>query len=120
MALYIKYGETVLMADSASWNKETGDVLADGNVHIETGQQIWVGEHIRYNMNTRIMQSQQFRAGMPPIFAAGPSLEGNSTNNTYDARHAFITSDDISDPAFRIRASHIRIVPGKYVELGMQ
>ena len=63
--VYVKYGATILIADSATVNQQTHDVVADGNVRIQTGEQIWVGEHITYNMNTHIMQSQQFRAQRP-------------------------------------------------------
>jgi LPS-assembly protein len=115
--VYVKNGATVLMADTASVNKATGDVVADGHVRIETGDQIWVGDHVTYNMNTHVMTTEQFRAGMPPVFAAGRALEGNATNKTYNASHAFVTTDDIFDPTFRIQASRIKIVPGQYVEL---
>jgi LPS-assembly protein len=115
--IYVKQGATVLTADSAWVNQKTGDVVADGHVRIETGDLLWVGDHITYNMNTHVMTSEQFRAGRSPLFAAGQALEGNRTNNTLNARHAFVTTDDIFDPTFRIRASHIRIVPGHYVEL---
>ena len=64
--VYVKNGATVLTADTASVNKATGDVVADGHVRIETGALIWVGDHITYNMNTHVMTSEQFRAGMPP------------------------------------------------------
>ena len=81
------------------------------------GDQIWLGEHMRYNFKTHQMQSEQFRTGKPPVFAAGRELEGNTTNRTYNARHLFITTDDVSDPATRVRASRVKIVPGKYVEM---
>jgi len=115
--VYVKYGPTVLTADTVSLNRETGDVAADGHVHIETGDQLWVGEHITYNFKTHQMQSEQFRTGKVPLFAAGKELEGDTTNQTYHARHAFVTTDDVADPTFRVRASHIKIVPGKYVEM---
>ena len=115
--VFVKYGATVLMADSASLNKETGEIMAEGHVRIETGDQIWVGDHITYNMYTHVMTSEQFRSGKPPIFAAGRGLAGNSTNQVYNARHAFVTTDDITDPEFRVQSSRIKIVPGKYIEL---
>ena len=113
----VKYGESVLMADSASVNRQTGEAVADGNVRIEEGDQIWVGEHIRYNFKTHQMQSEQFRMGKPPVFTQGEQLQGDTTNQTYTARHAFVTTDDVNDPAIRVRSSHIKIVPGKYVEM---
>ena len=113
----VKYGESVLMADNASVNRQTGEAVADGHVRIEEGDLIWTGEHIRYNFITHQMQSEQFRTGKPPVFAQGGQLQGDTTNKTYTARHAFVTTDDVSDPAIRVRASHIKIVPGKYVEM---
>jgi len=115
--VYVKYGATVLTADTVSLNQQTGDVVADGHVHIETGDQLWVGEHITYNFKTHQMQSEQFRTGKAPLYAAGMELEGDTTNQTYHARHAFVTSDDVADPTFRVRASHIKIVPGQYIEM---
>jgi hypothetical protein len=53
--VYVKYGATVLTADAASLDRETGEIVADGHVRIETGSQLWVGEHITYNMKTHVM-----------------------------------------------------------------
>jgi LPS-assembly protein len=112
----VKYGGAVLTADSASVNLQTGEAVADGNVRIEEGDEIWLGEHITYNFKTHQMRSEQFRTGKAPVFAQGEQLQGDTSNKVYNARHAFITTDDVSDPAIRIRASHIKIVPGQYIE----
>jgi lipopolysaccharide assembly outer membrane protein LptD (OstA) len=114
---FVRYGATVLTADSVSVNSQTGDTVADGNVRIEQGNEIWVGEHITYNFRTHQMRSEEFRTGRLPVFAAGTGLQGNTTNGTYTARHVFVTTDDVSDPAMRVRASRVIIVPGKYVEM---
>ena len=56
------------------------------------------------------------------MFAAGQQLagfidrKGNPTNHVV-ASDAFVTTDDYSDPAYQIRASRIKIVPGKSVEM---
>ncbi len=115
--VFVKYGATVLTADTVSLQRQSGEVVADGHVRIETGELLWVGEHIRYNFKTHQMQSEQFRTGRVPVFAAGKDLTGNTTNQTYNARHAFVTTDDVADPTFRVRASRIKIVPGQYVEM---
>ena len=62
------------------------------------------------------MRSEQFRTGKPPVFAAGENLQGDISNKVYTAQHVFVTTDDVSDPAIRIRASRIRMVPGQYIE----
>jgi LPS-assembly protein len=113
---YVRYGDTLLMANSGTYNRSNGDAVADGHVRIEMGGQVWLGEHINYNFKTRQMRSEQFRTGKPPVFAAGEHLQGDISNKVYTARHAYVTPDDVSDPAVRIRASRIRMVPGQYIE----
>ena len=108
--IFIQYGAATLMADSTTINQKTGEVVADGHVRIESGGMIWIGEHMRYNFLTHQMQSADYRAGKPPVFAAGRELTGDISNKTYTARHVFVTTDDFSDPAIRVRASRIKIV----------
>jgi LPS-assembly protein len=115
--VYVQYGNATLISDSARLDYQSGEVVADGHVRIEQGALIWTGEHIRYNFKTHQMQSEQFRTGKPPVFAQGEQLQGDTTNKTYHARHAFVTADDVSDPAIYVRSSHIKIVPGKYIEM---
>jgi len=113
---FARYGDTVLMADNAAVNMETGDTIADGHVRIEQGEMLWTGEHINYNFKTHQMRSEQFRTGKSPIFAAGHDLQGDISNKVYNAQCIMVTSDDVSDPAVYIRAHKIKIVPGKYFE----
>ena len=115
--VFVKNGSTVLMADSVSVDQVTGEAVADGNVRIEQGDEIWTGEHMHYNLNTHQMQGNDFRMGKAPVYMAGKDLTGDITNQTYNARHAFVTTDDVQDPITRIRASRIKIVPGQYVEM---
>jgi LPS-assembly protein len=117
-----KNGEAVLTADSASVNSKTGDVDADGHVRIEAGNQIWLGDHIHYNFIKHTLLSEQFRTGRAPVFAEGAGLSGflaerkNATNQV-TATRAFVTTDDYSDPAYEVRASRIKIIPGKKVQM---
>jgi lipopolysaccharide assembly outer membrane protein LptD (OstA) len=115
--IFVKYGDTVLTADSASLDSKSGDVEADGHVRVESGEQLWLGEHIHYNFKTRQMQTEEFRAGKWPVLAGGTGLAGNSSNRLYTAEAAYVTTDDNADPAFRVRASRVRIVPGRYVQM---
>src|SRR5665213_1138376 len=115
--VFVHYGDTVLTADSASVNTKTDDVTADGHVSIESGDQLWLGEHIDYNFKTKQMRSEQFRTGKSPVFAGGNGLSGDVSNHVYRASNAFVTTDDIANPAYRVRAGKIKIVPGKYVEM---
>ena len=114
--IYIKYKGELLMADTVSVNEDTGETVADGHVRIEQqGGQIWIGDHINYNFKTHLMRTEQFRTGDGAIYAAGASLGGDTSNRVYTAHQTYVTTDDISDPAVRIRASRVVIVPDKYI-----
>ena len=115
--IFVSNGSASLTADTASVNSTNGDVIADGHVRIESGAQVWVGDHITYNFKTKRMSTEQFRTGRAPVFASAISLAGDRSNDVYTARSAFVTTDDIDNPALRVRSSKIKIVPGKYVEM---
>ena len=115
--IFVRYGDATMTADAASLDTKSGEVVGDGHVRIESGDQLWVGDHIRYNFKTHRMQSESFRTGKWPVFASGADLAGNSSNKVYTADHAYITTDDTADPAFQIRASRVKIIPGKSVEM---
>jgi lipopolysaccharide assembly outer membrane protein LptD (OstA) len=114
--VFARYGDTTLTADSATVDFQTGETVADGRVRIEQGEQIWLGEHINYNFKTRQMQTEQFRTGRPPVFAQGGMLQGDISNEVYTAQHAYVTTDDVSDPSVYMRARRVRMVPGQYIE----
>lgn len=115
--VFVQCGSTNLMADSARVDLNSGEVVADGHVRIQEGDVLWVGEHITYNFKTHQLRSEEFRTGRSPVFAAGQDLSANTTNGVYVARQAYVTTDDVADPAVRVRARRILIVPGKYVEM---
>jgi lipopolysaccharide assembly outer membrane protein LptD (OstA) len=115
--VFLQYGGATLMADCADMNPQTHEVIATGHVRIESGAMVWVGDQIHYNFDTHQMQSEQFRTGKPPAFAAGEELQGDKDKKIFTARHAYVTTDDVSNPEFRVRASKITIVPGKYIEM---
>jgi LPS-assembly protein len=112
----VRYGSAFLTADQVRVNQQSGEVIADGNVHIQSEEQLWAGEHIRYNFKTRQLEAQQFRTGKSPVFMEGEGLQGQTTNQIYTATNAVITTDDVSEPAIKVRAKYIKIIPGDKVE----
>ena len=115
--VYVKYGKVTMTADAAVVSLQTGEAVADGHVRIESGDGLWVGDHITYNFKTRQMTSEQFRTGRSPVFAGGSGLTADVTNHTYTATNAYVTTDDWADPAYKIRASRVQIIPGKSVQM---
>lgn len=119
--VFIDYHGTILIADSVFVDRNSNEAIADGHVRIQQGDEIWVGDHIRYNFNTHQMTADQFRAGRSPVYMEGMGLHGDVASNemahgTYTATNGIITADDVSKPLFKIRAHRIRITPGKKVQ----
>ena len=95
--------------------------MAEGRVRIQSGELVWVGESVRYNIISRKLESEQFRTGYPPVFAGGERIStqqvgDNITNQVASGQNAFITTDDIANPGSRVRAKEIKVIPGKWVE----
>lgn len=114
----VRYQGTVLTAQHLEVNDITKEATAWGDVHIEHEAQVWVGEHIIYNFDTHQMQAEQFRFGTPPVFVGGHDLRGiasNQVNQVYYATNAYVTSDDLAEPVFKVRAKYIKVTPGQKV-----
>ncbi len=115
------YGGAVLIADSMRISDKTGEVFADGGVRIQRQEQLWVGEHVIYNYNTKEIQAREFRTGRTPFFVSGEGLHAENTNvghvaftnSLLIATNAYLTTDDISDPAVRVKAKAITITPSR-------
>ena len=119
---YFRYGVIVryqameLVANQVALSEATGDIIADGNVRLQNDGQYWAGEHLEYNYKTGQVKGENFRAGLPPFFAGGFSLEGNFESHNHQADQTFFTTDDIKEPGFRVRAKQFRIIDGKRIE----
>jgi lipopolysaccharide assembly outer membrane protein LptD (OstA) len=116
----IRYRNAVLTAERVTIDRKSDEVIADGRVRIQQEGQIWAGEQIHYNFKTRQMETEQFRTGKTPVFAAGHGLHSEATtrsrspitNQFYVATNAFVTTDDVAEPAIKVRAHYIKIIPG--------
>ncbi|MCI0747220.1 MAG: LPS assembly protein LptD [Verrucomicrobia subdivision 3 bacterium] len=110
------YGEVKLVADSGMVNAKTGDAVAQGNVRIERGSQVWQGDRVEYNFKTGKMVSEGFRTGQNPFFLKGDVIVGEQKPGVYVGANALVTTDDYAEPGYSIRAKMITVVPGEYIE----
>ncbi|PYJ87385.1 MAG: hypothetical protein DME22_01875 [Verrucomicrobia bacterium] len=109
-----RYQGAVLTAHRAQGNRITGDVEAEGAVNLQYENQVWSGDRLQYNFFTHQIRTARFRTGKSPFFATGDGLGADQTNHTYAATNAFVTTDDVEKPGFRVHARRLTIVPGKY------
>ncbi len=140
LGVSVRYGDAVLQAKRVRVNRQTGEVLAEGEVRLQRGGELWTGERLRYNFATREMQGEYFRTGISPFFAAGeglradlggtnqlpaqpgliiPGAEGGKSalpSQSHSATNAFVTTDDVEQPGYRVRAKSLKFVPGEVIE----
>jgi len=107
--------EAVITADRVEYYERDDVLIGTGNVRIQQGAQVWVGEHIVYDRRNGRLVAEQFRTGKPPVFASGRGLTTDLTNQVYYATNALITTDDVSKPAIKIRARRIEIDPDERI-----
>ncbi len=112
----VTYGEVELTAGEVEVNQSTGDIQARGGVILKQEGQVWTGEAITYNYLTQMAESSSFKTGAPPFLASGKSLHGDITNKVYSASNATITTDDVENPVFKIKAESLIVVPGESIE----
>ena len=114
----VRYQGTVLVANSVRVDQVSGEAQAEGDVSIQRESYLWKGDRVIYNLKTREMTATDFRAGFPPFFAGGTALAsepGEGTNRVYTAKGAYVTTDDVQSPSYRIRAKSLKIIPGKSI-----
>ncbi len=112
----IRFQDGVLTAHRGQINPRTGEVIAEGDVVLERGNQSWRGEQLEYNFITRQARGGEFRTGRTPFFGAGKGLTASLTNNTFTSTNSFLTTDDVADPGYRVSARSLKLVAGKYFE----
>ena len=108
------HGEAALYADRITFNQTSGQVTAEGSVTLQRDGQAWSGERLEYNFRTGTMGAANYRTGKSPFFVAGDSLLGSGEVGNYTAEDAYLTTDDVKNPNYRIRAKRIQIVSGKH------
>jgi LPS-assembly protein len=110
------YEGAVLTADRMQLDRRTGEVMAVGDVYLQQENQIWAGDRLEYNFKTRELRTGRFRTGRPPVYAAGEGLYMDRNTGTYVATNSFVTTDNVSDPAFRVKAGEMKVKPGDEIE----
>ena len=120
---FVSYRDIVMTADNMSASTETYEVDARGTVVIKWEGHLWTGDSIGFNFKTREMRAAEFRTGRDPFYIKGeglavfPSTNQNQVvTNALIATNTFFTTDTISEPAYRIKASRMTIIPGERVE----
>lgn len=113
--ILVKQGSTLLTADEVRVDENTRQIVADGMVVLQSQGLYWTGQHLEYNFTTQQIGAGSYRAGISDVYMAANNISGGGTNRVYEAENATITTDDLYDPGYRVRAKKVRIEAGKEV-----
>lgn len=108
--------EAELTASRVQLNQGTGDIKAEGAVFLRGEGHVWRGEQLDYNFKTKVIKAAEFRTGFAPFYVGGFSLQAATATNHYSATNAFLTSDDLAEPGYRIRCRKLILIPGQTFE----
>jgi LPS-assembly protein len=110
----IRYGETTIYCDYAQYNPDTRDVLLTGSVRIYREGRLFTAERALYNLETKVLNTADFRGEVHPFRIAGDSLS-TVGNNSYLVKDGIFTTSDSSKPDYYLRARTVRIYPNDRV-----
>ncbi len=106
------FQDATLTAQRIQMDQATGEALAEGGVSLVRGGQTWIGQALRYNFRSGAMQAEDFKLGVPPAFIGGEramTLEPIGTDRVVALTNSFVTTDDLAEPGYRIRARSLKI-----------
>ncbi|MGE4179895.1 MAG: LPS-assembly protein LptD [Limisphaerales bacterium] len=106
------FRDATLTARTVHLDQGLGEAIAEGAVSLERGAQTWTGDKLFYNFRTGAMRAEDFKLGTAPVFIAGEralTLEPVGTNRVYGLTNAFVTTDDLASPGYRIRARSVTV-----------
>lgn len=106
----IRYGDTAIYCDYAQYNPDTRDVLLTGNVRIYRDGRLFTAERALYNLETKVLNTADFRGEAMPFRFGGDSLS-TLGSNAYLVKEGLFTTSDSSKPDYHLRARTVRIYP---------
>ena len=111
----IAVGETTIYCDQAQYDIDSKNVLVSGNVRIFRDGVYLVGDRAIYNLQTKSLMGASFRSGSGPFLAEAHALS-SIDRGSYTASRGFVTTDDVADPSFSIRARTVRFLRNDHTE----
>ncbi len=114
----IKWMGSTLSAKTVAIDNESGSVQATGDVVIDYVDELgtpqrWKGSDVQYDFRRRRVVASGFRMGRPPFFVSGKKAEVSAEGGQQNASEVVLTTDDVAEPGYRIRAKSLTIQPDK-------
>lgn len=102
--------DVAIYTDYAEYNPDTRDVLLIGNIRIYTEDNLFTGQRALYNLDSRQIRALEFSGEYYPLKFRALSLRAPSFRE-FRVQDATFTTDDSSQPDFRLNSKSVRIYP---------
>jgi len=110
----IHYGDYSIYCDYAEYNPDTRDVLLVGNIRLYTPTEVLTGQRALFNLETKQMRALEFSGSHAPMLFHASSLKAPSLRE-FRITDALMTTDDVSNPDYHVKAKAVRIYPDSRV-----
>ncbi len=110
----VRKDDEILRSDYAVINLESQDVMADGRVAFQRGNDTWVGDRLNYNFKSKRGDFGEFRAFLAPFYVNAKSSQRTAADE-FLLRDASFTTCEGEEPAVYLRAKTARIIPNHSV-----
>ncbi len=106
-----------LFSDSAVLDVKAKTVTLEGNVSVYQGNILQRGSRAVYNYETKILDTSGLRASLDPVLleAGKFRMEERGGKQVYVGEDAGITTHDVEDPNYWIRAKKTTVFPGEKI-----
>lgn len=103
-----------IFADRLLWDIKAQTVTLEGNVSVYQGNLMQRGERTVYYYERKFLDASGLRASIDPILleAGKFTVEQEDGNQVYVGHDAGITTHDVENPNYWIRAKKTRVYPG--------
>jgi len=112
----VHYKGDVIFADHIVYDRSTRVMIATGNARIFSGNRIYRGDSITYNLDTKAITSANFTGADYPRFIAGQQVTTPGFNH-YRLTKALFTTSNRQNPSFHFEAGTIEYRPNDEVVL---
>ena len=104
---------TQLYADSAIVDSKKELIYLKGNISIYSGTTLYKGKQATYDYGNEKLDTKGLKISMDPILLDAESIEQvvHKGRTVYIGKNAAITTHDVEDPNFWLRANKITVYP---------
>ena len=110
----VHYKGDVIYADHVIYDRTTKVLIANGNARIYSAMQVYRGDSITYNLETKAIESASFRGEEYPKFLSAKHVTTPGVNH-YRLTDASFTTSNRETPSFHMQASTIEYRPNDEV-----